>query len=59
MGRHLLLLQHFVNVPNTPLPASPIILTIPAGAPAAGYAANITFTNTTSGCSQTKADSQS
>ena len=44
----------FVNVTNVALPASPVVLTVPAGAAAAAYGGNITATNTTTGCSQTK-----
>ena len=40
----------FVNVPNTALPATPIVLTVPAGAPAATYSGTLTVTNSTTGC---------
>ncbi len=40
----------FVNVPNTALPGTPIVLTVPAGAPAATYSGTLTVTNSTTGC---------
>ncbi|MHC1775250.1 MAG: HYR domain-containing protein [Lentimicrobium sp.] len=43
----------FVDVINSVLPASPIILAIPAGAPSALYSANLTVRNSTTGCTST------
>ena len=40
----------FVNVANAVLPVSPIILVVPAAAPAATYTANLTVTNNATGC---------
>ena len=42
--------QGFVDVTNVTLPASPIVLTVPAGAAASTYNATITVRNTTTGC---------
>jgi hypothetical protein len=41
----------FVNVTNAILPASPIVLVVPAAAPVGIYTATLTVTNTTTGCS--------
>src|SRR5205814_10554828 len=40
----------FVNVTNVALPATPIVLTVPAGAAAATYTATLTVTNSATGC---------
>ena len=42
--------QGFVNVTNAALPASPIILTVPAAAAAATYNYTLTLRNSTTGC---------
>ena len=43
----------FVNVNNAVLPATPIVLTVPAGAAAATYNGTLTVTNSASGCAST------
>ncbi len=40
----------FADVTNAVLPASPITLVVPAGAPAATYSANLTVSNNATGC---------
>ncbi len=40
----------FVDVVDASLPASPIVLTVPASAPAATYSAKLTVRNSTTGC---------
>jgi hypothetical protein len=47
--------QGFVDVPVTTLPASPITITVPAGATPATYNALLTVINSTTGCSSVAA----
>lgn len=42
--------QGFVDITNAALPASPIVLTVPAGANAGTYSYSLTVKNTTTGC---------
>lgn len=42
--------QGFADVPNTSLPASPIVINVPVGAAAGTYNATITVVNTTTSC---------
>lgn len=46
-------LAGFIDVVNATLPATPIIMVVPAGAAAATYNGSLTVTNSTTGCSST------